>query len=183
MNVNISSDFHFGHKVIVPKYRSYASVHEHDMLLLDKIANLRRNDILYVLGDFIFDCPNYEWYMSNIAKMPIRIKLILGNHDSTRIYNNADRAPNIELQSPLLDYKHMWLTHCPIHPQEIRNRLGVVHGHLHRESLDDPRYFNVNLDQNNMEFVPLEVIKQHFKNNVHSSAADPKQHQEAAATT
>ena len=38
-----------------------------------------------------------------------------------------------------------------------------VHGHLHFAELDDDRYFDVGLDKNNYEFVPLDYIKDKFK--------------------
>ena len=68
-------------------------------------------------------------------------------------------------------YKSLWLSHAPIHPQEMRNRAGNVHGHLHEERVlldsetgeTDPEYFNVNLDVNNYQFVSLDTIKAHFK--------------------
>lgn len=162
MQVLFSSDFHFGHNVIAPKYRNFPSTKEHDTFLLNQLSLLTKKHVLFILGDFLFDCDDYEWYLGQIAKMPVRIKLLLGNHDSRQLYLPS-RPSNIELQNPLFSYKNMWLTHCPIHPQEIRRRAGVVHGHLHNAVVEnDPRYFNVCLDQHNFEFVPLETIKQHF---------------------
>jgi calcineurin-like phosphoesterase family protein len=160
MNVFFSSDFHIGHNVISPKYRSqFSTSDEHHEFMLDKLANVWKNDILYILGDFLFDCDKYDYYISQIGKMRLRIKLILGNHDSKRLYDSS-RPKNIELENPLVTYKKMWLSHCPIHPNEIRGRLLNLHGHLHNEVLNDSRYFNVCLDQHNFEFITLETIKE-----------------------
>jgi calcineurin-like phosphoesterase family protein len=162
MNVFFSSDFHFGHKVIAPKYRNFSSTKEHDEALLDLLSKVKREDVLFILGDFLFDCEEYEWYLEQVAKMPLRIKLLLGNHDSKRLYLPS-RPANIELQLPFFSYKNMWLSHCPIHPQEMRRRVANVHGHLHNAVVeDDPRYFNVCLDQHDFQFVSLDIIKQHF---------------------
>jgi calcineurin-like phosphoesterase family protein len=65
VSVYFSSDFHFGHKVIVPKYRDFKSQEEHDTILLDNISKLNKRDILYVLGDFLFDSDKYDYYIMN----------------------------------------------------------------------------------------------------------------------
>ena len=160
MSVYFSSDFHLGHKVITDKYRTmFPDRDSHDNHILDKVAELTKKDMLLVLGDMIFDSDDYERYIGELSKMPCRIKLLMGNHDSLKLY----RQDVIEIQAPLFSYKNMWLSHCPIHPQEIRNRLGNVHGHLHFAELDDARYFDVGLDKNNYEFVHLDTIKDYFR--------------------
>lgn len=109
--------------------------------------------------------------------MPCTIKLVLGNHDSLEIYEH--RPHNVKIQLPLFVYKHFWLSHCPIHPTEMRDRLGNIHGHLHEEvvtrqitnpfskgygkQVPDKRYFNVNIDVNDYQLVPLDTIKEYFK--------------------
>lgn len=173
MSVFFSSDFHLGHNVIAPKYRNFPSVKEHDEAIFERLSKLDKRDVLFILGDFLFDCDRYDWYLEQVAKMPVRIKLLLGNHDSKRLYEPS-RPANIELQLPFFSYKNMWLSHCPIHPDEMRRRVGSVHGHLHNAVVQehlpdtvrrveiDKRYFNVCLEQHNFEFVPLDQIKQHF---------------------
>ena len=82
----------------------------------------------------------------------------MGNHDSKKLY----KEDCIEMQLPFYSYKSMWLSHCPIHPKEMRGRRANLHGHMHLERLDDTNYFNVNLDVNGYKFVSLEYIKKHF---------------------
>jgi len=156
-----TSDWHLGHKVIVPKYRNFQSQEEHDNLLLDKMSKLKKRDVLFILGDFIFDSEKYDYYIEQISKMSCRIKLVMGNHDSMKLYKET-RLPNLEIQLPLFTYKNKWISHCPIHPQEIRNRDGNIHGHLHNATLTDFRYFEVGLDQNNFDFVSWEQIQDYF---------------------
>lgn len=155
-----SSDFHLGHKVIAPKYRNFTSQDEHDSLILDKMAKLNKRDILFILGDFIFDSDRYDYYIKSINKMSCRIKLVMGNHDSLQLY----KEPKLEIQLPLFSYKNNWISHCPIHPNEIRGRQGNIHGHLHGDRISDHRYFNVNLDNNDFKFVPFEEIAETLKN-------------------
>jgi calcineurin-like phosphoesterase family protein len=56
-------------------------------------------------------------------------------------------------------YKSFWLSHCPIHPQELRNRKANIHGHLHGSVLNDPRYFDVCPEKHNYQMVDYEEIK------------------------
>ena len=105
----------------------------------------------------MFDGPHFEAYLHRIAKFPCTIKLVMGNHDSMQLYTQTI-APNILIQLPLFSYKNTWISHCPIHPQELRNRDGNIHGHLHSSIVPDLRYFNVNLDVNGYDFVPLNKI-------------------------
>lgn len=167
-----SSDFHLGHNILVPKYRKqFNSQEEHDELILDKIAKLKKREILYILGDFIFDSSKYDYYINQLKKTSCRIKLVLGNHDSLKLY----KEDRFEIQLPLFSYKNNWISHCPIHPQEMRDRDCNIHGHLHGGVVDDYRYkdsfnpykthhyYNVCLDNNNFEFVPFDKIVEDIK--------------------
>lgn len=154
-----SSDFHLGHKNIL-KYRTqFKTIEEHDNAILNLIERLTKRDVLIILGDFIFDSDNYDYYIERINKAQCRIKLVMGNHDSLKLY----KEDRFEIQLPFFSYKNIWVSHCPIHPQEIRGRYGNVHGHLHGDYIDDPRYFNVNLDNNNFKFVSSETIRNILK--------------------
>ena len=157
MQVMFTSDLHLGHRSIC-KYRSkFTTAEEHDEYILDLMSKLNKRTILFILGDFLFDGPHFEVYLHRIAKFPCTIKLVMGNHDSMQLYTQTI-APNILIQLPLFSYKNTWLSHCPIHPQELRNRDGNIHGHLHNSIVPDLRYFNVNLDVNGYDLVPLNKI-------------------------
>lgn len=169
-----TSDLHLNHNSII-KYRSekFNSQEEHDEYIIEKIHNLGKRDILYILGDSIFSGDKFNWYVDRFRGKKCRIKLVMGNHCSLDLLKHQDI---FEIQLPLFSYKNMWISHCPIHPYEMRDRKGNIHGHLHKEvvkRLDTPnssinpeqvdkRYFNVNLDVNNYEFVTLEQIKDYF---------------------
>lgn len=159
--VLFTSDLHLGHKSIA-KYRTpFKDTQEHDEFIFQKIEELTKRDILFVLGDFLFEGPMYEIYIERLKKINCRIKLIMGNHDAKALYKDCiQENSKIEIQLPLFSYKNMWLSHAPIHPSELRNRSGNVHGHLHLEKLPDSKYFNVNLDVNDYNFVNAEHIKE-----------------------
>ncbi len=141
---------------------------EHDDYWFSKLESLGKRDIVFILGDFLFDGPHYDEYIVRIRKLKCRIKLIMGNHDSKLLYKEINQkisSPegSIDIQLPFFSYKNFWLTHCPIHPQEIRNRKGVIHGHLHRSELEDDRYFDVSPEKHNFKLVDFEVIKDYFR--------------------
>lgn len=165
--VYISSDLHLGHKSIT-KYRTqFHSMEEHDNYFIDLILSLTKRDVLIILGDFLFDGPHYDEYIQRLSAKKCRIKLIMGNHDSMKLYSE----PIFEVQLPLYSYKNFWLSHCPIHPDELRGRIANIHGHTHYNPIlmDDelgtsmitnPNYFSVCPEVNNYQFVNLESIKE-----------------------
>lgn len=166
--VYFSSDFHLGHKAIL-KYRpQFSTIEDHDNAIFSQLEKLTKRDQLFILGDFLFDCPEFENYLARLSKLQAKFKLIMGNHDSLKLYSQTI-AQNLMLHLPLVNYKNFWLSHCPIHEQELRGRLGNIHGHLHGAYVEDQsglinyNYFNVNLDNNDFKLVELDTIKNYFK--------------------
>ena len=157
MQVIFTSDLHLGHRNIHKFREPFNSCKEHDEYIFNELSQLNKRTIVYILGDFLFDGPHLEEYLKTLAKFPCLFRIVPGNHDSKSLYTQSI-ANNILVELPLFTYKNAWLSHCPIHPQEIRNRLGNIHGHLHGTVIEDSRYFNVNLDVNNYKFVELETI-------------------------
>lgn len=161
MKVYFTSDLHLGHKNI-SKYRPrFKTAEEHDEYIFSLLEALDKRSMLFILGDFLFDGPHYDAYTERLKKLNCRIKYVAGNHDSLKLL----KEDFLEIKEPLARYKGFWLSHCPIHPQEMRERKGNIHGHLHSDSIDDPRYFNVNIEDNAYQFVPLDSIKEHYENN------------------
>jgi calcineurin-like phosphoesterase family protein len=163
MSVYLTSDFHLGHRNIC-KYRPrFKTTEEHDEFMFSLLETLPKRALVFMLGDFLFDGDHYDAYIERLSKLDCRIRLVLGNHDSLKLMNESI----FEHREPLTNYKSMWLSHCPIHPQEMRGRKLCVHGHLHSEIVllgdkPDLRYFNVNIEDNNYELVPLDTIKNYL---------------------
>ena len=55
-------------------------------------------------------------------------------------------------------YKEFWLSHAPIHPEELRDRINI-HGHVHYKNIDDARYFNVSCENIGFKPISLENIR------------------------
>lgn len=127
------SDLHIGHKSIL-KFRKCPkewTLDDHDAWIVrawNKVVGKR--DTVYVLGDVCMDK----------SKLPM-LKLMNGN--KILIMGNHDQFPLEEYQKyfskihAFRRYKGYWLSHAPIHPQELRGRKNI-HGHCHDYLIEDP---------------------------------------------
>jgi len=141
MSVYITSDLHLGHK-LASENRGFGSIKEHDDAVLESISSVvNKRTLLWVLGDVAMD----RDALLRFKEIRCRKKLVAGNHDDYHSdYNNI-----FENIYGMTKYKKMWLTHCPIHPQEMYRCLANIHGHIHKggnsPELELP-YLNVNWD-------------------------------------
>lgn len=156
--VYFTSDWHLDHKNI-PKYREeFKTTEENNIHFINEFNRIvKKNDIVFFLGDIAFEESSLE-LLKKLRHCRKKI-LFLGNHD----YVSTDKLLEVfdEVRG-FMSYKNFWISHCPIHPQELRNRRGNIHGHLHTQVLDDGRYFDVSPDKNNMSLVDFEIIKEYF---------------------
>lgn len=137
----IAADLHLGHRSIY-KYRDFPTAEEHHETVWDTLcATVGKRDTILLLGDICF---TEEW-AKKLGGLACNKILIMGNHDHAYLgcYNRVEA---------LLSYKGCWLSHCPIHPDELEEgrRLYNIHGHLHGGFINDPRYFNVGLEHTDM---------------------------------
>jgi len=135
MSVWFCSDLHFGHKNI-QKFRPF---------VVDEVDNrqqitdcwkevVTKRDDVYVLGDAAFTMEALQFF----KELPGRKFLIRGNHDC------LDTSAYLKVFSQvygLFKYKEFWLSHAPIHPNELRGKVNL-HGHVHYQTIEDVRYFN-----------------------------------------
>jgi len=155
--VYFTSDWHFGHKAIL-KYRDFESIEQHDQTFIDnfnKVVNKR--DTVFFMGDIAFTEEGLK--KLNELKYCHKKILYLGNHDTLKTEEYLKYFDEVHA---LRSYKNFWLSHCPIHPQEMRNRIGNIHRHLHASILDDKNYFDVSPEKHNYELIDFEDIKRYF---------------------
>ena len=156
----ISSDLHLGHKNIA-KYREYiSSTEENTRLIVDEWrSRIHKRDIVYLLGDIAFD----KDHLYLLESLPGRKILIRGNHDN-HMQTKALTQVFAEIEG-LMSKWHFWLSHAPIHPQELRGKCNI-HGHVHNATIPDDRYLNVccdNLYTNyGSSFIKLEKVREIF---------------------
>ena len=150
-----TSDYHLGHRNLyrMREKEDGISVYNHDELIFDNFASIvKPRDVTWMLGDMIVtrDSDEYDYYLQRIDALPGRKKLILGNHDTDgmAVKDAVSRLGTVfEEIHGAKKFKHVWLTHIPVHQDERRGRANI-HGHTHRKSLPHKRYFSVCLEVN-----------------------------------
>ena len=147
----LTSDLHLGHRSAYKWRPRFSSPEEHDDVIYDNLASsVGKRDTVYFLGDVAFT----DRALLKIQNLKVKHKvLILGNHDLERGMKLEKLLLVYDKIMALYSKRNLWFSHCPIHPSEMRRRLGCVHGHTHATVVDDPRYFNVCLEQT--EYKPI----------------------------
>lgn len=159
MTIFFTADTHFGHEKAInyvhegKKIRPWSSTKEQDDLLIARWnERITDQDTVYHVGDV------YDEGMSDVME---RLKgnkiLIRGNLDTgpteeyqqyfSEVYNNHHI---IELEK-----KKILLSHYYVTKEELdENKCSInIHGHLHADCVQDPRYFCVSLERTN--FYPI----------------------------
>lgn len=140
--VLFTSDLHLGHEMIA-EHRGFKSIEEHDADVINKLNQYcGPRTLLWILGDVAMG----EDALALIGNIEGRKKIVRGNHDQEDIKRYLEVFETVH---GFLKYKNMWLSHCPIHPQEMLGCDVNVHGHIHKDAITKPLgfpYINVNWD-------------------------------------
>lgn len=153
------SDLHLGHKKILDfsPNRKAKTVDEHsEWLVTQWNSKVGKKDLAYVLGDVCFDKKHFKY----LNEMHGTKKLILGNNDKFSIKRYLKYFKSIHGFKKKYNF---WLSHCPIHDSERRNRINI-HGHTHDDIIldlkgkPDPNYVNVCVDPLNGIPIGLDEI-------------------------
>lgn len=168
--VRFIADYHFGHETCATKFRGFKNAFEMNEHIVNEHNKIvRKKDLTYILGDITMETDKWYFYLD---QMNGRKKVILGNHDKMK--NIPELLKYVEEVGAIVKYKDIFLTHVPVHPQELEYRVSKnIHGHLHeynvtksiiegtRNTLDnekDERYFNVSCEQVNYQPKTLEEL-------------------------
>jgi len=132
-----ASDFHLDHKNI-GKYRLEVRDAQDNEERIEKVwkTTITKRDLVYCLGDMCFS----EASLDRFKTWPGRKILICGNHDRDHL-SMQQLVDSFDEVYSLLKYKEFWLSHPPIHSDELRGRYNL-HGHLHYHTVKDWRYYN-----------------------------------------
>ena len=156
--IQFCTDPHLGHKNIA-KFRSFVKSTEDntEQFTLEAAAKLNKRSITYFLGDVAFDLESLD----KIAQLPGRKILIKGNHDD--MIPTRRQAEVFEEIYGLIKYKKFWLSHAPIHPDELRGKINL-HGHVHGSTVMcgdhiDRRYMNLCPDVTGQYFISLDEVR------------------------
>lgn len=164
-SVYFLSDPHFGHKRIA-RFRAFIESTEHndELIAQSALGRLNKRDKLYILGDVCFNKETSFKYVEQLANSVNKLVIVAGNHDFERpeapTLKDYLSLGNVEVIG-MAKYKGSWLTHCPIHEDELRGKFNV-HGHTHYSLIRDLRYINVCVEYllHSDMLISLEQIKQ-----------------------
>ena len=118
-------DTHFGNDRIVRFRTQFQTEEEHSSFICKKWnETIKDRDIVYVLGDVA----DSHSGLRRFASLRGRKILVRGNHD---VFSTDEYLKYFEEVHGALLYKGYWLTHIPIHPEELYGRSNI-HGHTHR---------------------------------------------------
>lgn len=134
------------------------AVDAHDSWVIEQLLSVPsdKRTLWWILGDVCMEMKKLRL----VDNLPGRKRLVLGNHD---LFNTQVYLKHFEsVYGPIYKYG-LWLSHIPVHEEELRGR-NNVHGHCHHNNLaDDPRYLNTAL-----EWLPdnkplsLEQVREYF---------------------
>lgn len=155
-------DTHYGHNGISRKFRTvFSSDEEHDNTIHQNIMDCsgKRNNI-FLLGDILFKVGEF-WRLDQYAKYYDKVFLCLGNHDHQSLAKYAAQFDNVYVFGIIKKWG-FWLSHCPIHPQELY-RGWNIHGHVHNNTVPDARYFNACCENLNYKPIDLQRVRAEFE--------------------
>ena len=143
------ADCHFGHRNIAKFRNVFINAKHNDLYFMYLLRSIcTKRDTMFFLGDICFteDSLNY------LKDLPGNKILVMGNHDAQHFSTKLLFDVFDDVQS-LIKYKEMWLSHAPIHKDELRGKKNV-HGHVHQQSVQDSDYLNVSVDSTFMKLAP-----------------------------
>lgn len=158
-NVLFIGDIHGGHKNISNFRTQFNSEEENfEFIKENYYKKVTKRDKVFFMGDIAFTLER----LKDISTWPAQQKiLICGNHDTDNI-DMKTLCEHFDKVYSLIKYKEFWLTHCPIHPDELRGKY-CIHGHTHNYNIDDSRYFNTSCENINYTPISLHEIREIFK--------------------
>lgn len=138
--VYFCSDLHIGHKNIANFRKEMTSEQNNrDVIKSHWDSIVSKRDLVWVLGDAAFTEEAIDW----IGTLSGHKRLVRGNHDDLPIQSYLKVFEEVY---GLVKYKGLWLSHAPIHPDELRGKPNL-HGHVHyhsiKEQVTDSTGFNV----------------------------------------
>jgi len=133
MNYYIA-DTHFGHENVIKfDNRPFTDVKEMNQALIDNWNEVvGKNDVVYVLGDFVWKATDNQW--EEIFKLNGRKRLIKGNHDKTHNQYYKRFFESIKNYEEVKDGDHtVILSHYPLlaYNGSYKGRNVHLYGHVH----------------------------------------------------
>lgn len=189
-NIFFTADLHFNHANIIEHCdRPFKDVHEMNMKLIENWNNqVKPNDIVYVLGDFVWNTTPKKEICQLISDLNGELHMVIGNHDKLTVQQCLRLGFTSACYGMILKIagEYVNLSHYPYHPSWWRdlkigwkNRLlfGIwdrlkhrskrpkddgkylIHGHTHQKDFIRGKTFHVGVDAHKFKLVPIGKIE------------------------
>ena len=147
--VYVISDPHFGHEFMA-RHRGFDSAEQMDNFIVEQYNSVvSKKDLVYILGDITMEKGNYDI----LDRLNGKKRVVLGNHDMPQ--HTTRLAEKVLSVSGAIKYNGYILTHIPIHDTEVDRFRGNIHGHVHENTINDPRYINVCCEV--LDYKPMQI--------------------------
>lgn len=154
--VYFAGDGHLGHRNICNFRKRFSSIEEHDKAILAAFDHVTKRDKTFFTGDWVFE----KYALDIIAEVKGEKHLVLGNHDRLELL--PDMMKVFRHISGDYKYKEFWVTHIPIHSDEMRGRYNI-YAHTHNSTIKDWRYFCTSMEQIDYRAVSLQEIRKELE--------------------
>jgi len=159
------SDTHFGHSNILTflddngnNIRNFSCVEDMDEYMIDNWNRVvTKESKVYHLGDLTFSNKSLQSIMPRLNGTKVLIK---GNHDNLKLHQYAQYFKDVRAYH-ILD--KFLLSHIPVHIDSRERWRANIHGHLHNNIIDDPKYINVSVERIHYTPIDFEEIRERFK--------------------
>lgn len=143
MQTHLWADLHIDHLQALVRRGWFDTLDHYQQYISDTwIKHVRPTDVIILPGDIAI---SYNG-LCKIKKLPGRKILVGGNHDGERGVSLSQLASTYDEIHGLLRHRAgFFISHAPLHLEGMRNRRNI-HGHMHDDVIEDPRYINVSID-------------------------------------
>lgn len=155
------ADTHYGHNGISEKFRTefHSDLTHNETIHNNIMAVAGKRNNLWLLGDVCFKEDQFRKLYDYTCYFD-SVHVVLGNHEHKRLVQYCV-LQGIHVHGVLKKWGY-WLSHAPIHPQELY-RDKNIHGHVHRNTVPDDNYFNVSCENLNYRPITFQEIKERME--------------------
>lgn len=160
VNIWLIADTHFGHEATWARFkrldgsplRPFSSTAEMDEAMITRWnETVKPSDHVYHLGDVVIAKP----HLQTIGKLHGHKRLVRGNHDIYKTWEYV--AAGFEEIYGVRVFDKAILSHVPLFRESITQRFHAnIHGHLHANDIDDPKYLCVSVEHTDYRPIHLE---------------------------
>ena len=160
--IYFSSDFHFGHKMIIQySERPFKNVSKMNHSLVTNWNRMvKKDDIGYILGDLTLRRHADHNLMEIVGSMNGRKRLIIGNHDKIKWFEYLDLGfESVHTSYELVYEGHkIFMCHDPAMREAVPKDYIVACGHVHRFFKVFKNCVNVGVDVWNYEPLSIDTL-------------------------